>query len=33
MTPEIDALIAALHTGEEGPAEAIWARYNASVVS
>lgn len=33
MTPEIDALIAALHSGEEGPAEAIWARYNASVVS
>jgi quercetin dioxygenase-like cupin family protein len=32
MTPEIDALITALHGGEGGPAEAIWARYNASVV-
>lgn len=32
MTEEIDALITALHSGEEGPAEAVWARYNASVV-
>ena len=33
MTPEIDALITALHRGQTGPAaEAIWARYNASVV-
>jgi quercetin dioxygenase-like cupin family protein len=29
MTPEIDALIAALHSGEGG--DAVWARYNASV--
>jgi uncharacterized cupin superfamily protein len=33
MTEEIDALITALHSNEEGLAEAIWARYNASVVS
>jgi quercetin dioxygenase-like cupin family protein len=32
MTPEIDALITALHSGEPGSAEEIWARYNASVV-
>jgi len=31
MTPEIDALIAALHSGQAD--DAVWARYNASVVS
>lgn len=34
MTPEIDALISALHTGAAGSAdEAVWARYNASVIA
>ena len=34
MTPEIDALITALHRGETGrDEEAVWARYNASVVA
>ncbi len=32
MTPEIDALITALH-GEGADPAAIWARYNATVVS
>ena len=33
MTPEIDALITALHSDEAGvAADAIWTRYNASVV-
>lgn len=32
MTPEIDALITALHAEGADPA-AIWARYNATVVS
>lgn len=33
MTPEIDALITALHSEEAATAaDAIWARYNASVV-
>ena len=32
MTPEIDALIAALHSDETGTADDVWARYNASVV-
>lgn len=31
MTPEIDALISALHSEEAS--EAVWARYNASVVA
>jgi quercetin dioxygenase-like cupin family protein len=31
MTPEIDALISALHAGD--PGAAVWARYNASVVA
>ena len=31
MTPEIDELIQALHSGSDEPAAAIWARYNASV--
>ena len=34
MTPEIDALITALHSDEAGAAaDAVWARYNSSVVS
>lgn len=33
MTPEIDALISALHSGErDGTGETVWARYNSSVV-
>jgi uncharacterized cupin superfamily protein len=33
MTPEIDALISALHSGErDGSGETVWARYNSSVV-
>ena len=32
MTPEIDALIAALHSGQGEADDAVWARYNASVV-
>jgi quercetin dioxygenase-like cupin family protein len=32
MTPEIAGLIAALHSETGTPADAIWARYNASVV-
>ena len=33
MTPEIDALITALHSGDPDTSpEAIWATYNASVV-
>jgi hypothetical protein len=32
MTPEIDALIAALHEAAPGPGQdAVWDRYNASV--
>lgn len=31
MTPEIDELIQALHSGSDEPMAAIWARYNASV--
>jgi uncharacterized cupin superfamily protein len=31
MTPEIDALISALHSGKDD--DAVWARYNASVVT
>lgn len=33
MTPEIDELIAALHSESGTSADEIWARYNASVVS
>jgi quercetin dioxygenase-like cupin family protein len=34
MTPEIDALISALHSGGTGSADdAVWARYNASIVA
>jgi len=34
MTPEIDALISALHSGQAGETiDAVWARYNSSVVS
>ena len=34
MTPEIDALISALHSGEtDRDGDAVWARYNASVVA
>jgi quercetin dioxygenase-like cupin family protein len=34
MTPEIDALISALHAGGTGSADdAVWARYNASIVA
>ena len=32
MTPEIDALIQALHCGGHEDQAAIWARHNASVV-
>lgn len=31
MTPEIDALVSALHAGDADTA--VWARYNASVVA
>ena len=31
MTPEIDELIQALHSGSGEPMAAIWARYNASL--
>jgi uncharacterized cupin superfamily protein len=34
MTPEIDALISALHSGErDGSGETVWTRYNSSVVA
>ena len=34
MTPEIDALISTLHSGEgDATGESVWARYNSSVVS
>ena len=33
MTPEIDELIQALHSGSDEPMTAIWARYNASVAN
>lgn len=33
MTPEINALISALHRGgTDGSGETVWARYNSSVV-
>ena len=32
MTPEIDAFITALHSGETGPVAEATCRYNASVV-
>jgi quercetin dioxygenase-like cupin family protein len=31
MTPEIDELIQALHSGSGEPMAAIWSRYNASL--
>lgn len=33
MTPEIDELIQALHSGSDEPGDDIWARYHASVAN
>jgi quercetin dioxygenase-like cupin family protein len=32
MTPEIDALISALHSAAPGAQAGVWARYNSSVI-